>query len=116
MTTTWTMVSNLAVELAAVPADTRTIILAIVDTMIDVGLWGEQADYAGALLAAHIATITWTRRGRGQITSEAVGSISASYATLSDVKGTLGESSYGALLLLMLEALPDAMGFVAPGC
>lgn len=99
MAFTWAAdVVPIAPNLATAPAATQTLVLAIVDRQIDVGVWGAFADDGRRYLAAHLGTlaITGGAGAAGPVTSESLGAMSRSYASLTgNIDPTLATTRFG---------------------
>ena len=94
MSITWPDVVAIAPECASAEPASQTAILAMVDRQLDPDTWGSYFDDGSKFLAAHYATLARSR-GKGQITAEAVGSVSRSYGDMTALAGSLGATSYG---------------------
>jgi hypothetical protein len=103
---TWAdVVAYPAPELSTLATASQTAILAIVDRQIDVDAWGEFADDGRRLLAAHLGTLTRSGAGgaAGPVTSETLGAMSRSYASMTTDAGLLGTTKYGAEYLRLMR-------------
>lgn len=96
-------VANRAQQIAA---------LVVADSIVGPVEWGDLFDVAYAMMAAHMATL-FLRQGRGgAITSEAIGQMSASYATPATVKPTYAMSSYGVQFEALVKMMAVSVGAV----
>jgi hypothetical protein len=107
---TWTSVVNLpAPELATVPADAQTTILAAVALQMNADVWGEKLDLGSAYLAAHLATVGKRAGVGGPVTHQSVGQVSQSFAaSVAQGAAHLGSTSYGLEYERLLYSLAAA--------
>lgn len=112
MPITWPDVVAIAPECAGVELASQAAILAMVGRQVgDPEVWGSYQDDAAKYLAAHYATLARSR-GKGQITAEAVGSVSRSYGDQTGLAGTLGTTSYGTEYFRLARLTTAALGDV----
>ncbi len=102
----------LAPQLSTVGATEQALLLDIADTFVGPDYFADQSDAAALYMAAHLATMTLLK-GKGAITSEAVGALSRGYSTVQGITGDLGLTSYGAVFRRMQLATGAGLGFTA---
>lgn len=98
MSITWAAdVVPLAATFATVPTATQTLILAVVNRQIDDTVWGVFADDGRRYLAAHLGALYLLGpTTAGPVTSETLGAMSRSYASLvALIDPTLASTRYG---------------------
>src|SRR5688572_2749485 len=96
-TITWADVVGLAPALSTIASGTQTAILAAANVHVANSEWGDSANLAATLLAAHFATALYSGAGAsasGPVASKTVGSMSVSYAVLASENG-LERTGYG---------------------
>jgi len=102
----------LAPQLSTVGATEQALLLDIADTFVGPDYFADQSDAAALYMAAHLATMTLLK-GKGAITSEAVGALSRGYSTVQGITGDLGLTSYGAVFRRLQLATGAGLGFTA---
>lgn len=93
-------------ELSALPESQLQFYLNIATSLVNANVFLEKTDYAIQLLAAHFITLMSSGGGAGPVTSESVGELSRSYGTLSGNLEELSQTTYGAMLRLLIKSLP----------
>ncbi len=114
----WANVVDFAAPLSSVDPDAQTAILAHVNTVLDVSLFGGEDGPTTRLLrifmAAHMATTTATEEAgavAGPVASESAGGISRSYANLSTPSDDdLKTTSFGRAYLSLVRTSPARVG------
>lgn len=103
---TWSNVEALDASLSAVPVEAQAVILEIASARVDTTTWGDRADLAMTLVAAHHGV--QERRGRrsGQVVSESIGGVTRAYAA--GGVDAWDATTWGRLFQQMLRTLPAA--------
>lgn len=109
----WTLVADIAPELAAVPVAQQTLILEDCYRTLSAGVCGDRLDSMACYLAAHQATINKRRGLAGAVTGQTVGQVSRTYATAQAAYLDLQATSYGQTLERLIRTNPASRWVVA---
>jgi len=105
---TWAMVEDFDAALSTVGTDAQTAILAYVNDLLDVGMFGGEASATVKLLriylASHMGTILNNHAGgvSGPVTAQSAGGLSQSYAAFAS-DTSLGTTAHGQMYLAMIQ-------------
>ena len=103
MATVKQVLAAVAPEFAAIPDDLNlTILTDLASQFVKDSVWGERSTYAKALLVAHFLKVGLLH-GTGAITSEKVGDLARSYATMGDHQ--FNQTGHGTLYLSLRRTL-----------
>lgn len=87
-------VIDVAPELSTQPDSRFERFIPIASSQVPSAVWGDQTDFAIALLTAHYMS-AFSTGGRGQVVSEKVGDLARSYANNTSSDDSLMSTSYG---------------------
>lgn len=105
----WTDVTNVAPELASISVGAQTLFLAVANTALKVSVWGGEESprlkLGRVLFAAHLASPTASGTGGsgGPVRREEVDDIVREFQTQGSAAGTLGATTYGAMLRTLMR-------------
>lgn len=106
MAATPDMVLSIAPELADTFIPSRIVtFIGFAQLNVNRSVWGDKADLAEAVMAAHLMTLSSRGGQGGVVTQEKVGDISRSYAKPEGDDESLSTTSYGQWFLQMRRTL-----------